>query len=212
VLVLDAHNTTTPGAAEFVVLVVGFKELLAEGLEISEIFLVHIGESKAGSCLHVAEFTEVALSADEAEGNILSAAESGKMDDGLNRVDIVGNHNQLSLVLFNEGGHVVETELDEHRLGASLLVLGLSSGLKAHLLVSLGLGRVLGEQLEELGGLVLVKSRLELGNTWGDLQALHENSLLSLNTDVLGPSHVTGKVNLGLDITTNTEVAGILLE
>lgn len=52
----------------------------------------------------------------------------------------------------------------------------------------------------------------ELGNAWGDLESLHEDSLLSLDSDVLGPSDESGEVSLGLDVSTDSEVSGALLE
>ena len=41
---------------------------------------------------------------------------------------------------------------------------------------------------------------------------MHKDRLLSLDTDVLGPFDETGHVSLGLDVTTDSEVTGILLE
>jgi hypothetical protein len=52
----------------------------------------------------------------------------------------------------------------------------------------------------------------ELGNAWWDLESLHEDSLLSLDSDVLGPSDESGEISLGLDVTSNSEVSGGLLE
>ena len=210
-LVLDSHDATAPLAAEGVVLVVLLHELLFHGLEVLEVFLVHFGESNAGSGLEVDELAEGSLSADEAERNFLLAAEGGEMDNGLNGVDVVGNNNELGLVLFNEGGHVVKTVLDVNGLGG-LGILGLGGGLEAELLLLAGLGGVLGEELEELGGLVLVDGGLELGNSWGDLKALHKDGLLALDADVTRPLDETGEVALGLDVTTDTEVAGVLGE
>merc|ERR1740115_166981 len=75
------------------------------------------------------------------------------------------------VVLFNEGGDVVETELEVHGLGAlGVLVLG---GLEeAGLLLLLGLGLVLTEELEELGRLVFVNSVGELVDGWWDLESV----------------------------------------
>merc|ERR1712060_858499 len=56
------------------------------------------------------------LSADEAEGDTLLSAESGKVNNHLDGVDIVGNHNHLGLVLLDESGNVVETELKKDGL------------------------------------------------------------------------------------------------
>ena len=60
--------------------------------------------------------------------------------------------------------------------------------------------------------LVLVNGAIELVDHRGDLQSGHKNSLLSLDTDVLGPFDETGQVSLGLNVTSNSEVSGALLE
>ena len=151
VLVLDSHNASTPGAAELLVLVELLVEVLGQSLEILEVFLVDFGQGDGGGGLHVHELAKVGLTADEAEWHVLLAAKGGQVDDALNGVDVVGNDDELGLVLLNQGGDVVESVLDVHGLG-SLGVLGLSSGLEAELLLLLGLGGVLGEELEELGG------------------------------------------------------------
>ncbi len=60
--------------------------------------------------------------------------------------------------------------------------------------------------------LVLVNGLGELVDGGWDLEALEKNALLSLNADVLGPFDETGKVADGLDVTTDSEVLGRLLE
>lgn len=45
-----------------------------------------------------------------------------------------------------------------------------------------------------------------------NLQSLEENSLLTLNANVLGPLDEAGQVSLGLDVTTDSKVTSILLE
>ena len=150
-LVLDAHDTAAPSSEELSVVVVLGLEGVAKGLEVDEVLAADLGEGNAGSGLHVDELAEVGLAADEAEGDTLLSAESRKMDDNLKRVDIVGDHNKLGLVLFDESGDVVQAELDVHgllSLGSSVLSLCLES--QGLLLV--GLGHVLGEQFKELGG------------------------------------------------------------
>lgn len=150
-LVLDTHDTTTPVTALLVVVV----ELLTEGdrelLKILEVLLVDLGKGNAGGGLHVAELTKVSLSTDEAVGDVLSAAESGQVNNGLNGVDVVSDNNQLGGALFDKGSHVVETELDVDGLGGLAGTVLLSSSLESELLLSAGLGHVLGEELEELG-------------------------------------------------------------
>jgi hypothetical protein len=51
-----------------------------------------------------------------------------------------------------------------------------------------------------------------LSDGWWDLQALHENSLLSLNSDILGPLDETCEVCLGLDVSTDSKVTWVLFE
>lgn len=211
-LVLDSHDATSPLAAECLVLVELLHELVAEGSKILEIFLVDLSECEARGRLLVHNLTEGSLSAHKAEGNFLLAAEGGQVDNRFDGVHIVSNHNELCLVLLDESGHVRETKLDIYGLGALVRLLCLCGSLKAQLFVLLSLGGVLRQKLEELVGLVLVKSVLELRNGWWYLKTLHEDGLLALDTHVTRPLHETRKIALGLNVTTDTEVLGALLE
>jgi len=212
VLVLDTHDTTTPVLEESVVIVELSLELGAELLEVDEVFTTDVSDSDGGSCLEVDELSEVGLSADEAEGDTLLSAESGQVDDELNGVNVVGNDNKLGLVLFDEGSDVVKSELEVHGLLSLSGTTGLGLTLESQSLLDAGLGLVLGQKLEELGSLVLLKGLSELVDLRRDLQSLHQDSLLSLDADVLGPSDETSEVTLGLDVSSKTEVLGILLE
>ena len=60
--------------------------------------------------------------------------------------------------------------------------------------------------------LVLVNSVGELVDGGGHLESLHQNSLLPLNSDVSWPFDETGEVSLWLDVSSNSEVSGSLLE
>lgn len=151
-LVLDAHDTTTPDSAELLVVVELLTEVGRKGLQVLEIFLVDFGKGNSGSSLHVDELAEAGLSTEEAVRNVLSSAKGGKMNNGLNGVNVVGNNNELGLALLNKSSHVVKSELDVDGLGSFAGTTLLSCGLKAELLLLLGLGLVLGEELEELGG------------------------------------------------------------
>jgi hypothetical protein len=90
-----------------------------------------------------------------------------------------------------------------------LLALALSNGSsfsgQTVLLLDLGFRTVLVHELEELSSGVLIESVGELGNGGGNLEALVENDLLSLETDVFGPFNKAGEVGLGLDILAYTE-------
>lgn len=114
-------------------------------------------------------------------------------------------------------GDVVQAVLDGVGLLADVLLLlavGDGSSLLGQTLLLLGLGlrAVLVEELEGLGSEVAVEDVLELSNRWGNLQAEVEDLLLALKTDVFGPPDHARKVALGLDVLTDTEVAGALLK
>ena len=149
-LVLDTHDTASPDSAELLVIIELVLELLAHGVKVWHVFLADISHSNACGSLEMTEFPEVGFSTEEAEGNALLPAEGGQEDDHLDWVDIMGDDNQLGLVLLNEGGHVVETILEMDRLGG-LATLTFSFFLQAFFLVLLGFGAVFGEQFKELG-------------------------------------------------------------
>ena len=60
--------------------------------------------------------------------------------------------------------------------------------------------------------LVLLECLGELVDGGGHLQSLHQNSLLSLDADVLWPFDEAGEVTLGLDVSAKSEILHILLE
>jgi len=211
VLVLDTHDTTSPDSAEFFVIVVLVLELFAHGIKIRNILLAEFSDSDASGSLHVAEFAKGSLSADEAVGDTLLSAESWEVDNHLDWISVMSNDNKLSSVLFNEGGNVVKTEFEVNWLG-SLSTLTFSFFLQAIFFLSSGLWAVFREQFEELGGLILLNSLGELVDGGGHLESLHEDSLLSLDSDVFWPFDETGEVSLWLNITSESEVLGSLLE
>jgi len=160
----------------------------------------------------VDELSEVGLSAHEAVGHTTLTAERWQEADHFDGVDVVGDHNELGLLLLDELGHVVETKLNVNGLG-SLLGGLVGSGLgEALFLLGAGLGAVFREQFKELTGLITCNCAVELGNCWRNLKALHKNTLLTLNTDVLGPSDEAGEVSLRLDVSSDSKVAWVLFE
>jgi hypothetical protein len=204
-------------AVLLVLLVVG---LLDSGGELGELRLVlgaDLGDGEDGSGLLVNDGSETGLALDDAVGNTHLAAKSGKEDNQLNGVNIVGDEDQGSLLVLDQTNNVVKTVLDSvGLLGHILLLLSLLDGLslldETRLLLGLGLRAVLVEDTEDLGGQVLVGGVLELSDRRRNLQAHVEDLLLALKTDILGPLDETGEVALGLDVLTDTEVTGTLLE
>jgi len=158
VLILDAHNTTTPVSSEGLVLVELSTEVLGKNFEVLEVFLADFSESDAGSGLLVDELAEACLTLDEGEGDTLLSAEGRKEDEELDRVNIVSHNDELGLALLNELGNVVETELEDDwlstLLGISTTLLGLSLRLESGLLLLLGLWLIFSEQFKELACLV----------------------------------------------------------
>ena len=148
-LVLDAHNTTTPVSAELVVVVELFTEVASKSLQVLEVLSVDFSESDGGSSLQVDKLAEVGLATNEAVGNILASAESGQVDNSLNRVNVVSNHYELGLALLNKSSNVVKTKLDVDWLGGLASTTVLSGFLKTELLLLLGLWLVLSEELKK---------------------------------------------------------------
>ena len=105
--------------------------------------------------LLVDDRAETGLALDDGVGDTHLAAEGGEEDDELNGVNIVGDEDESGLLGLDEGDNVVETVLGGVRLLTDILLLlaiGDSGSLfgKTLLLLSLGLGTVLVEDLESL--------------------------------------------------------------
>lgn len=122
-------------------------EVLGEGLEVLVVFLSNISHSNAGSGLLVDELTESGLTLNESVGDTLLSAESWEEGHEFDGVNVVSDDNELCLAFFDEGGHVVETELEDvwlsTLLGITTSLLGFSFLLKSGLLFLLGLWLVL---------------------------------------------------------------------
>ena len=196
-----------------VALLDGREELGELGLVLS----ADLGQGQNGGGLLVDDGAETGLTLDDGVGDTHLAAESGQEDNQLNGVDIVGDEDEGSLLVLNESDDVVEAVLDVvGLLGDILLLLALRDGGglldETLLLLDLGLGAVLGEELEGLGSSVAVQSGLELSDGRRNLQAHVQDLLLALKTDILGPLDEAGQVALGLDVLADTEVAGTLLD
>lgn len=160
---------------------------------------------------------ETCLALDDGVWDTHLAAESWKEDDQLNWVDIVGDKDEGGLLVLNKTDNVVETVLDGiWLLGDILLLLSLLDGggllEETLLLLGLGLWAVLVKKFKSLTSSVAVKDVLELGDGRWDLQTKVEDLLLALKTDILGPAHHAREVATWLNVLTDTEVTGLLLD
>ncbi len=204
VLGLLSIDTTSPLSLDFVNLVVVVcLDGRHEGSEIVLVFGLDIGQSDSGGSLLVNKSSETRLGLDDAIGDTHLAAEGGQPEDEFNRINIVGDDDQLGLLGFYESGDVVDTVLDHDGL-LSLIDLGttgslLGEGTQTSLLISIRFRAVLVKQLEELGSGVLVQGLGELVDRGRDLQTLLQDGSLTLQTNVRGPLDETGKITLGLN-------------
>lgn len=185
--------------------------------ELSLVLSADLSESEDSGGLLVDDRAKTGLALDDGVGDTHLLAQGRKEDNELDGVDIVGDEDEGSLLVLNQADNVVETVLDGvGLLGDILLLLALLDGgsLLEETLLLLGLGfrAVLVEELESLGGGVLVQNLGELSQSRGNLQAHLENLLLALEADVLGPLDHAAHVALGLDVLADTEVAGAALD
>jgi len=216
VLGLDSHNSTSPLALEFLVLVEGSEEAVLEGSKGLDVIGVDVGQRDGGCGLLVDKSSKTRFALDDAEGNVLLTAELGQPADELNGVNVVGNNDELGRLVLDELGDVVESVFKLNGLlsgvdGLSVLLL-LGNLNQSLLLLLASLRGVLVQESQKLGGLVLVNSIGKLGNGWGNLKTLEKDSLLTLKLDELGPFGETGQVTGRLDVSTGTEVTGALFE
>ena len=83
-----------------------------EVVALSLVFLPDLGEGHGGGVLLVHQFAEGSLSLDEAVWDVHLLAEGGEPDDQLDGLNVVGDGDELGLLVLNELGDVVESELE----------------------------------------------------------------------------------------------------
>mmetsp|Transcript_33515 Transcript_33515/g.84130 ORF Transcript_33515/g.84130 Transcript_33515/m.84130 type:complete len:236 (-) Transcript_33515:19-726(-) len=179
--------------------------------ELSLVTLLDTDQGHSGGALLVHELAETGLVLDHSERDTHLAAEGGEPHNNLDRVNIMGDEDELSLALLNKGSDVVQAKLGgERRAGRLNLLTGsllLGGGAKTSLTLLGGLRAVLITELESTGSDGLVNSVVELVDGNRDLEALQEHTLLTLKLDVARPAHETCEIALRLDITANVEGA-----
>jgi len=214
---LGSQAATAPVLSDLLssLVVVGLNGLnnLVEGASVTGL---NLGDGHASGGLPSGNSAESSLVLDNAVGDSHLAAQGRQEENKLDGIDIISNDDQLSFLLLDQGDDTVHSVTDNGgTLGGGIcLALGLSLGslLQSLLPGLLSLRPVLVQQLEQLGGCLLVQGGLELLNWRRNLQTGLKDSLLSLQTDILGPSDKSGEISLGLDILADSKVLGSLFE
>jgi len=212
---LSSELASSPGLSKIGVVVERLSKEIGQSNEILSVLLLGSLESEASASLLVNHSSQSRLSLDDDVRDSHLSAKSGQPNDQLNRVNIVSDDDELGLLLLN-GIRDLRKSIDEIGLlgGCNGLSLGLGlRSLEQSLSLSdLSLGLVLVEKSEQLSGGRLVSGSSELVDRGGDLQSVHQDTSLSLKLNVLGPSNESGKISLGLNRLSNTEVSISLLE
>ena len=121
-----------------------------------------LSQSQSSGSLLVDNSSQSGFALDDAVGDTHFAAKGREPDNDFDRVNVVANDNELSLLGLNEGGNVVDTVLDDNRLLALVnLFTGsnfFGSSSETGLLLDRGLGAILVQELKKVGGSVLVQS------------------------------------------------------
>jgi hypothetical protein len=209
--VLTTHDETTAGLHG---LLIGIEVRVSGDLnevgEVSLILGVNVDEGQGRGGLLADNLTKTGLTLNDDVWDTLLAAESGEPHNKLDGLDIVSDDDQLSLLLLDETGDVLEAILDDvGLLGLTLatsLILGSSE--QTSLLLGRSLGSVAVQELEEEGSGILVQGLGELVDHGGNLQTLEQDSALALDADVAGPLDKAGQVALVLQVATDAENAG----
>jgi len=212
-----ATKTTAPLAALFLVFVSEVSLGSAnESGKLALVFALNILEGDNGSCLLVHNRAQTSLALHNNIRHTHLAAESRDEDNELNGVDVVRDDDEGRFFGLNEGNTVVETIFDKKRLlvfgGFLLFGSSLCDGLETLLLLDLGFGAVLIQELKKLRSSVLVQGVGELGDGRGHLQALAKDDLLALKANILRPFDEARQVSLGADVLTDTEISRLGLE
>jgi len=215
VLGLDAHDATTPAAADLCIVVELGLEVGGQSLQLLLVFLAHSSEGNARDGLLVHKLTQPRLALDDAVWHILLSAECRQPANHLDGVDIVSDDDKLGRFLLDKSGDVIQAILQYD----GLLALVCTSGLlvlchlqKTSLLGFPSLRHVLLAQLQNMCGLVLVDGGIELIDGWGHLDA-HEHDLLgTLQSHILWPPHESSEITLGLNVSSQSVATSCLLE
>ena len=122
-LALGSSLESAHQLAQLLVLVEVSPEGSSQVVDLTLVLLSHVSQGHHCSILLVDQSAEGSLSLDEGVGDVQLSAEVGQPDDKLDGIDVVGDHNQLGLLVLDELGDVVEAELEVVGLGVLDLLL-----------------------------------------------------------------------------------------
>jgi hypothetical protein len=204
----ETHDTATPLSEEFRILVVLLSGQVSQQLELRGILLANICQTDNSGVLLVYKGSKTSLILHNHERDLHLTAESGHPHNEFDGVNVTGDQDKLGLLLLDEGRDVLESELDN--IGDLVVRFLASSSGGSNLLDSLLLGSrslraILVKKSEDSHGLILAQSFGELVDRRGDLKTLVQDSTLTLDADILGPTNETTEVTaLGADRSSNS--------
>lgn len=214
-LSLETHDTATPLPDKIGIVVELLESQVLQERQLTLISLVNTSEANDSSSLHVHECTETSLVLDNHERDLHLTAKGRHPHDQFDRVHIVGNQDETRLLVFDQCGNVLETVLDlkGSLWGSFLTFSGSNSGfLNTLLLGSRSRRAVLVEKSKDRHGFILSNRLGKLINSRRDLQALVQDSALTLQAHVTRPLDKAGQITTsGTNISTNgkgTRAAG----
>jgi hypothetical protein len=130
------------------------------------VFIVDFVESNGGTLFSADQLTESSFAFDNAVWNIHFSAQSWKINNDFDWINIVGNQNQLSLFPFDQVNDFVDSGSELSFSGGWLVGFSfgscLSSGDEFSFFVGFGFWSVFCGQFKNLGGVLFVQSLVEL--------------------------------------------------
>jgi len=180
------------------------------------VLVVDFMESNGGASFSSDQLSESGFAFDDAVWNVHFSAESWKVNNDFDWVDVVGDENELGLFSFDEVDDLVDSR-SEHGFPSGWGISfafgsGFSSGDESGFFLGFGGWGVFGGQFENLGSVLLVQSLRELVDGRWNLQSLLEDLSLPLELDVHWPSNESGEISFWLKVLANAKVFGSFFE
>ena len=125
-LVLDAHDSASPCPRQLLLVLVKLAlHRLAQRGKLRLVRLLHVRHGQARRRLLVHHRSQPRLALHDAVRGVHGTAQSRQPHNGLDRLHVVSDHNQLRLLALHKLGHVVQAALREVRLATGRFALGL---------------------------------------------------------------------------------------